>query len=565
MNCSTLLSFVEKEEGKLPSDPDVINPFGHPPPPQVRLATLLPSKKQEGKTGSGAAGTGLIAVAYTSRTVAAAENPEEPFVVHQFDDPKESIACLNVFVVQLQQTDTDDTRIIVLFGTNKSRLLSRTLTKNETTNCWTRSDAWDALPLLPILDDSQLPQEASSPTNNSAPTNSTTPAKKIRQLQRLLRKKYPYPVPRYYAVDRIVVSSVTLLKQEGQLFVWVAYSSGDVVRLPLACLVERQYPNEWLKLRVAQPRRQQQTQTTTQAPDAPLLTVVPCPIQQASPIALLPSPHHRTPEGLLTSDEEDDDDDEMEYTEADELNHSQSYSVLVHYTPSGSSGLGDLPTMAMYTNEDLFVGRIAGGENADDDEGDYYSGRRGESELLNVAVEASTALVRGVVGVVKWGFLGSRKSTPPTTPSSPSGTNDDSLVMDDDNDNDWIDRLPFPRLHQTAPKFLYAGYEWHDSPRQIQSIQVLENPPLAATTDSLGRVCLVDLTTFQLIRLWKGVREATVCFFQNDYLAIHSATRRTVEVYKLRHGPRTRLYSVGRNAQLVTATNHTGRKRYVRE
>eukprot|EP00957_Ditylum_brightwellii_P185733 14140625-Ditylum_brightwellii.AAC.1 len=51
-----------------------------------------------------------------------------------------------------------------------------------------------------------------------------------------------------------------------------------------------------------------------------------------------------------------------------------------------------------------------------------------------------------------------------------------------------------------------------DPPRRFTSITVDPNGNLAAAADTLGRVLLIDLETKQVVRLWKGVREA-VCFW----------------------------------------------------
>lgn len=122
----------------------------------------------------------------------------------------------------------------------------------------------------------------------------------------------------------------------------------------------------------------------------------------------------------------------------------------------------------------------------------------------------------------------------------------------------------FPAIHG-EPSSLFAGFEMHDSPRQITSVTVDPEGNLAATTDTLGRVLLVDLCTKQVARMWKGVREASCAWIEIPrpnvdkpwqkrkilYLAIHSRQRRTVDIYRTRHGPRVKSMQVGRDAQLI--------------
>jgi hypothetical protein len=97
----------------------------------------------------------------------------------------------------------------------------------------------------------------------------------------------------------------------------------------------------------------------------------------------------------------------------------------------------------------------------------------------------------------------------------------------------------------------------------------------------MGRVLLIDLSTKQVIRLWKGYREATCHWIQGycaeqeegnpssttaksaepswkrksaKYLVVHSRLRRVVEVWRIRHGSRVTSIPVGRDAQIIPCT-----------
>ncbi|KAI5060093.1 hypothetical protein GOP47_0024513, partial [Adiantum capillus-veneris] len=101
-----------------------------------------------------------------------------------------------------------------------------------------------------------------------------------------------------------------------------------------------------------------------------------------------------------------------------------------------------------------------------------------------------------------------------------------------------------------------------DRPRKGERIALSPSGAMAAITDSLGRILLVDTQALVAIRLWKGYRDAS-CFFlevpagrganpsssmpshqgtrKQDLvlcLAIHAPRREVVEVWKLRDGPR---------------------------
>jgi Rab3 GTPase-activating protein regulatory subunit N-terminus len=132
------------------------------------------------------------------------------------------------------------------------------------------------------------------------------------------------------------------------------------------------------------------------------------------------------------------------------------------------------------------------------------------------------------------------------------------------------------------PISLYAGLEFHDAPRKVEFCSIDPDGVLAAVADVLGRVLLIDLPTKQVIRLWKGYREATCHWIQGycteqveqghtgcststaktapapswkrkstKYLVVHSRLRRVVEVWRIRHGSRVTSIPVGRDAQIV--------------
>lgn len=111
------------------------------------------------------------------------------------------------------------------------------------------------------------------------------------------------------------------------------------------------------------------------------------------------------------------------------------------------------------------------------------------------------------------------------------------------NKGETLDLLPWPLLNTSL---LFS-----DAPRRFENAVVDPSSSLMATTDNLGRVILFDLETQLIIRMWKGMRNVSLHFCELDsgysighsvrpklYLVIHAHLRGTIEVYRLRQGPR---------------------------
>ncbi|KAG9447894.1 hypothetical protein H6P81_014022 [Aristolochia fimbriata] len=100
-----------------------------------------------------------------------------------------------------------------------------------------------------------------------------------------------------------------------------------------------------------------------------------------------------------------------------------------------------------------------------------------------------------------------------------------------------------------------------DEPRRGEKLALSPSGSLAAITDSLGRILLLDTQALVVVRLWKGYRDASCLFMEmlvgkdgssssnsayheqskSDYclcLAIHAPRKGIVEVWKMRLGPR---------------------------
>lgn len=95
---------------------------------------------------------------------------------------------------------------------------------------------------------------------------------------------------------------------------------------------------------------------------------------------------------------------------------------------------------------------------------------------------------------------------------------------------------------------------------------------MAAISDSLGRIILVDCTQNVILRIWKGYRDAQCSFMQVDeklsknthkqkrkhttFLAIYSPRRSTVDVWCVERGKKLAVFPAGPHGQLIQQFGH---------
>ena len=260
------------------------------------------------------------------------------------------------------------------------------------------------------------------------------------------------------------------------------------------------------------------------------------------------------------------DDDDMNKKDKDDSNNnandingdwSKDYEAIVYCKNNFDHSF---PTLVFYTSEDQYPGRFQG----DLQELLYGSPSSEEKKNENSTVSSDpiSSIVGGIFGFFGGGGNGEEKEEEEKLGGKDKDNNtkaggEDITKKDED---DWDSVLPFPAINR-APIDLYAGVEIHDSPRQITSCTIEPDGNLAALTDTLGRVSLVDLTTKQIIRMWKGFRETSCHWIQVPrlgttlkpmlYLLIHSRQRCVVEVWQMTHGTRVKSIQVGREAQVI--------------
>ncbi|TDH66805.1 hypothetical protein CCR75_002170 [Bremia lactucae] len=102
---------------------------------------------------------------------------------------------------------------------------------------------------------------------------------------------------------------------------------------------------------------------------------------------------------------------------------------------------------------------------------------------------------------------------------------------------------------------------FEDGRRRCRMLLLSPTGRLAALSDTLGRILLVDTLRMIVIRMWKGYRNAQCGWMQGIegasrplglYLVIYSAQRGIVEIWRARYGPRVFSVAVGNTATLFT-------------
>ncbi|CAK9134139.1 unnamed protein product [Ilex paraguariensis] len=119
-----------------------------------------------------------------------------------------------------------------------------------------------------------------------------------------------------------------------------------------------------------------------------------------------------------------------------------------------------------------------------------------------------------------------------------------------------------------------------DHPRKGEKLTLSPSGTLAAITDSLGRILLLDTQALVVVRLWKGYRDANCLFVEmfvnkdkatskssyyehvkSDYclcLAIHAPRKGIVEVWQMRTGPRLLTIPCAKGSKILQPTYRFG-------
>lgn len=135
-------------------------------------------------------------------------------------------------------------------------------------------------------------------------------------------------------------------------------------------------------------------------------------------------------------------------------------------------------------------------------------------------------------------------------------------------------RRPEPKPQPFAPASPLTCFK--DHPRKGEKLTLSPSGTLAAITDSLGRILLLDTQALVVVRLWKGYRDASCLFVEmlakkdiessrsayhehvkNDYslcLAIHAPRKGIVEIWQMRTGPRLLTIPCAKGSKILQPT-----------
>nr|XP_004294100.2 PREDICTED: rab3 GTPase-activating protein non-catalytic subunit [Fragaria vesca subsp. vesca] len=146
------------------------------------------------------------------------------------------------------------------------------------------------------------------------------------------------------------------------------------------------------------------------------------------------------------------------------------------------------------------------------------------------------------------------------------------------------------RSEQTSPKKLEEKPQsfaraspltcLKDFPRKGEKLTLSPSGTLAAITDSLGRILLLDTQALVIVRLWKGYRDANCLFTEmlvnkdtsasssryyeptkSDYclcLVIHAPRKGIIEIWQMRTGQRLRSFVCAKGSKILQPTYRFG-------
>ncbi|KAF1799965.1 Rab3 GTPase-activating protein regulatory subunit N-terminus-domain-containing protein [Mucor lusitanicus] len=194
----------------------------------------------------------------------------------------------------------------------------------------------------------------------------------------------------------------------------------------------------------------------------------------------------------------------------------------------------------------------------------YYATSESSKPLMSAASMASYVVSRVTSPVFSfakswWGSSNSDNSNRASSSSSSGGP------------TPYVPDMRRPPSHIEPATSIPAILSLDDTYRKINAISICppstsaQRQTLAATSDALGRVILWDVIEGEMIRMWKGVRDA-VCgwveAFERDlyggestkilqFLVMYSSKRGFLKVFQMRHGKQVGAYHVGSGWQLV--------------
>mmetsp|Transcript_9725 Transcript_9725/g.22119 ORF Transcript_9725/g.22119 Transcript_9725/m.22119 type:complete len:1549 (+) Transcript_9725:198-4844(+) len=207
------------------------------------------------------------------------------------------------------------------------------------------------------------------------------------------------------------------------------------------------------------------------------------------------------------------------------------------------------------SSADMLSDDVSDGEDSDED-GSRASTSDDENFGTTGAVVAGTAaLVRGAVGVVRWGLgTGDAVGSSPVEDAKEDDFMDAEETFDTTFDGNQESMQPptdsFVRGKQMHSWQQSASLVFCDHPRQFEKAIVDPTGTRAALIDNLGRIVLYNLDNKQILLILKGIRNAKCHFSElhhgnnrqqkgsRIFLVVHLIQVQRVDVYRLSDGSR---------------------------
>ncbi|KAG0326556.1 Rab3 GTPase-activating protein non-catalytic subunit [Podila horticola] len=268
-------------------------------------------------------------------------------------------------------------------------------------------------------------------------------------------------------------------------------------------------------------------------------------------------------------------------------NGSNRLSSPARHKPTLSNGFSSSSSSSMYTSQATERFMTVGSKPMIA----FYASSSSSRPLFSatsLATQMAAKVTNAVFGFAKsiWGSTSPRPGSPALGSSSGQTSPDQKRLSG----QGGVQEGMYGSIYSSAmaPATEVPAVLWlSDSQRCIRHVSLAPLPPrgschhypskLAAMTDSLGRVLLVDLEECEIIRMWKGLRGARCGWIQEErliktgrgqgsdtdvapatkrrlllYLVIYAPKRGTVEVYPARQGKRVGLLQVGLGWKVCT-------------
>jgi hypothetical protein len=405
--------------------------FGHPPPPQIHVIQL----PINGNIYLGAAVTKrCVSAKLWGERVSAGDSVEILCLATpeaETDDEEEEITCATVLALDPEIKGSDSTIYVsIVVGTNFNRVLSMEVQiekdENETFVLHQGLPPFEPLPLDPrgeevAGDDASVHSMTSDASRhgrrgmNDSFRNSQHGTKDScgcsgPTLKKDGSTKHDGPSHKFRPSGGVtnLMPYRVYLHEDAYLtsVLWVAYGDGTTVRVHhgafFSSVVHDDNFRDVLAKAVLRSR-------VLLPPSVEGITVVPLPKYHPSPLAPLPPwkpPRQGNDEmGSPASTAAESDDEQDPHNDEEMEDVVPEFHEALVYGGDPSTGVGEqFPSLAFYTSENQFVGRVTG-ENL---RGVRNASLEQDAALLDHVIGGTTALVSGVfgsaLGVVKWGL-----------------------------------------------------------------------------------------------------------------------------------------------------------------